>query len=150
MPTREQLMGQTFAAIHRMDALIFHPATAFPTDWAAVAETFHEAARLATITLWRHFTWLTDPDHRWPNQPVPGETTMNDDDIKRDITNAKLALLDLEAIILQADPSAQLTWDSVGEALANAVNTIAPTLDRITTHLLRLERRPDPANPNQP
>jgi hypothetical protein len=134
VPTRQETLQLAFEAIHKMDRIIFPNSTATPTDWDAVALTYHEAARIAAIALWRHFVWLADPAHRYPTLPILGANLMLSRDIVERLANAKLALMDFEKAITDADPTAVLTWETILKSLSGMVNNVAPVLDHLLLH----------------
>jgi len=122
-----------------MDHLIFPSSTGIPTDWDAVALTYHAAARIAAIALWRHFVWLADPAHRYPTLPILGANLMLSRDIIERLANAKLALMDFEKAITDSDPTAVLTWETILQALSGMVNNVAPVIDHLLLHFTKAD-----------
>jgi len=127
-------MQLAFEAIHNMDALIFPTVTGVPTDWDAVTIRYRDAARLAAITIWRHLLYLADPAHRWPTAEIPGAKPMLNPNIAEHLHHARHALDKFEQAILRADPTAQITWERILEALTGMVTTIGPVLDHLLSH----------------
>jgi len=132
--TRKETMQLAFEAIHQMEKKIFPPSTGIPTNWDAVARTYHEAARLAAIAIWRHFIWLCDPAHHYPDLPILGANLMLYHDIVERLANAKLSLMDFEKAINETDPTAVLTWETILKALSGMVNNVAPVIDHLLLH----------------
>jgi len=134
VPTRTETMQLAFAAIHRMDHLIFPDATAIPNNWDAVGAAYRDAARLSAICLWRHFLWLSDASHRWPNQEIEEPKEMRLLDILKNLRLAKDALNVFDTAITPATPDEKITWPIVIKALADMITNLAPIID----HLLEM------------